>query len=62
MKSRKLHRKNEFHFKLKMRNFRKVVASGKAKDLIKAGKILADVNQMITKNFSFQFSAKPKNF
>ena len=66
MKSRKKHRKVKFHLKIKIRNslsqFKKALGSGRAKDLIKAGKILADVNQMITKNFSLQFSAKPKNF
>lgn len=64
MNSRKLQRKDKFHLKIKMRNslsqLKKAMGSGKAKDLIKAGKIFSDVNRMITENFSFQFSAQPK--
>lgn len=54
----------KFHLKIKMRNFnsqfKKAVGSGKAKDLVKAGKILSNINQLITKNFSIQTSAQPK--
>lgn len=64
MRSRKLLRKDKFHLKIKMRNFHSYfklgMGTGKAKDLIKAGKILSDINQMITKNFSIQTSAQPK--
>lgn len=64
MKYRYQLRKNKFQIKVRMLNFnlkfKKAIGSGKAKDLVKAGKILSSVNQMITENFSFQTSAKPK--
>jgi hypothetical protein len=66
MKSRYQLRKDRFQIKVRMINFnlkfKKALGSGKVKDLIKAGKILSDVNRMITENFFLQFSAKPKNF
>ncbi|MCX8533109.1 hypothetical protein [Chryseobacterium luquanense] len=49
-----------------MRNFnaqfKKAVGSGKAKDLIKAGKILSDVNQMITEKFFLPNIGAAENF
>lgn len=64
MSNRKIRRKDNFHLKIKMRNFHSYfklgMGAGKAKDLIKAGKILSDINQMIPKNFSIQTSAQPK--
>ncbi len=64
MNSRHTSRKNRFQIRVRMINFnlkfKKATGSGKAKDLIKAGKILSSINQMIAKNFSFQTSAQPK--
>lgn len=66
MKSRYQLRKNKFQMRVRMINFnlkfKKAIGSGKAKDIEKAGEILSSINQMITKNFSFQTSAKPKIF
>lgn len=66
MNSRHTLRKNRFQIRVRMINFnlnlKKALGSGKAKDLIKAGKILSSVNQMITKNFFFHRPAKPKFF
>lgn len=64
MKSRHNLRKDKFQMRVRMINFnlkfKKAIGSGKAKDLVKAGKILSSINQMITQKFSFQTSAKPK--